>query len=81
MAPGPTGNAFSVADSPALDELEHRYARHVLERLGGKRMEAAKALGVSYPTFLKLLLTLLTMPLPFHTPLLRPDLISPVMSV
>jgi DNA-binding NtrC family response regulator len=35
------------------EEVEHRYARHVLERLGGKRMEAAKALGLSYPTFLK----------------------------
>jgi DNA-binding NtrC family response regulator len=36
-----------------MDELERRYARYVLERLGGRRMEAAKALGLSYPTFLK----------------------------
>ncbi|MBK7858617.1 MAG: sigma-54-dependent Fis family transcriptional regulator [Archangiaceae bacterium] len=51
----PSGSQFTVADLVPLDELEGRYARHVLERLGGKRMEAAKALGVSHPTFLKLL--------------------------
>ena len=36
-----------------MDEMVCRYARHVLEQLGGKRMEAARALGISYPTFLK----------------------------
>ena len=45
---------FRVPGGPiTVDELEKRYARFVLERLGGKRMEAAKALGLSYPTFLK----------------------------
>ena len=36
-----------------MEELERRYARWVLERFGGRRMEAARALGLSYPTFLK----------------------------
>ncbi len=36
-----------------MEEVERRYARFVLDRLGGRRMEAAKALGLSYPTFLK----------------------------
>jgi DNA-binding NtrC family response regulator len=45
---------FRVSDGPiTMDELQRRYARHVLEALGGKRMEAADVLGVSYPTFLK----------------------------
>ena len=46
--------AFTVdGEAIPMDELERRYARYVLERLGGRRMEAAKALGLSYPTFLK----------------------------
>ena len=36
-----------------MEEVERRYARYVLERFGGRRMEAARALGLSYPTFLK----------------------------
>jgi two-component system, NtrC family, response regulator AtoC len=45
---------FHVAGPPlAMDEVERRYARHVLEQMGGRRMEAARALGISYPTFLK----------------------------
>ena len=45
---------FRVHGEPiAIEELERRYARHVLARLGGRRMDAAKALGLSYPTFLK----------------------------
>jgi DNA-binding NtrC family response regulator len=48
------GSTFVVTDGPiTLDTLEKRYARFVLDQLGGKRMEAAQALGVSYPTFLK----------------------------
>ena len=48
------GSSFVVTDGPiTLDTLEKRYARFVLDRLGGRRMEAAQALGVSYPTFLK----------------------------
>ena len=53
-APLPSASDFRVAGAPiGMDELEKRYARHVLEQLGGKRMEAAKALDISYPTFLK----------------------------
>jgi two-component system, NtrC family, response regulator AtoC len=49
-----SGGPFLVPGTPIqMDELERRYARHVLEQLGGRRVEAAKALGLSYPTFLK----------------------------
>jgi len=45
---------FLIPGAPiAMEEIERRYARHVLEQLGGRRVEAAKALGLSYPTFLK----------------------------
>ncbi len=45
---------FTVCGEPIpLAELEKRYARHVLNQLGGRRLDAAKALGLSYPTFLK----------------------------
>ncbi|MGO9828921.1 MAG: sigma-54-dependent transcriptional regulator [Myxococcaceae bacterium] len=48
------GEPFLVPGGPIpMDDLERRYARHVLEQLGGRRVEAAKALGLSYPTFLK----------------------------
>jgi two-component system, NtrC family, response regulator AtoC len=50
----PGGGPFLVPGSPIpMEELERRYARHVVEQLGGRRVEAAKALGLSYPTFLK----------------------------
>ncbi|RKH54246.1 sigma-54-dependent Fis family transcriptional regulator [Corallococcus sp. AB049A] len=54
-APAPADpNAFSVSGPPRpLDEVERLYVRHVLEQLGGRRVEAAKALGLSYPTFLR----------------------------
>ena len=46
--------AFSVSGPPRpLDEVDRLYVRHVLEQLGGRRMEAARALGLSYPTFLR----------------------------
>jgi two-component system, NtrC family, response regulator AtoC len=45
---------FTVSGEPiTIDELERRYARFVLDRLEGRRMQAAKVLGLSYPTFLK----------------------------
>ncbi|NPC70620.1 sigma-54-dependent Fis family transcriptional regulator [Corallococcus exiguus] len=49
VAPGD----FSVTEPVPMEDLEQAYVRWVLERLGGRRMEAAKALGLSYPTFLK----------------------------
>jgi two-component system, NtrC family, response regulator AtoC len=51
----PAGSGpFLVPGTPiTMEELERRYARHVLDMLGGRRVEAAKALGLSYPTFLK----------------------------
>jgi two-component system, NtrC family, response regulator AtoC len=49
-----SGGPFLVPGTPIpMEELERRYAKHVLEQLGGRRVEAAKALGLSYPTFLK----------------------------
>jgi two-component system response regulator AtoC len=38
---------------PKLDEVEKRYVARVLDHFEGRRMAAAAALGISYPTFLK----------------------------
>ncbi|NTX41226.1 sigma-54-dependent Fis family transcriptional regulator [Myxococcus sp. CA051A] len=46
-------DAFVVSGTRSLDEVERLYVKHVLGRLDGRRMEAAKALGLSYPTFLR----------------------------
>jgi DNA-binding NtrC family response regulator len=47
-------DTFTLPGDPIpMEEVERRYARFVLARLGGRRMEAAKVLGLSYPTFLK----------------------------
>ncbi len=47
-------DAFEITAPPVpLDELERRYVRWALERLGGRRVETAKALGISYPTLQK----------------------------
>jgi DNA-binding NtrC family response regulator len=49
-----SSEAFTLPGEPIpMEEVERRYARFVLARLGGRRMEAAKAVGLSYPTFLK----------------------------
>lgn len=42
-------------DPPTLAQLQRAYVAQVLQHFDGKRMQAAQALGVSYPTFLKLL--------------------------
>ncbi|SRR6266849_491253 len=53
-APARGGADFVISGPPVtVDEIEKRYARHVLQQLEGRRMDAAKALGLSYPTFLK----------------------------
>jgi NtrC-family two-component system response regulator AlgB len=53
-APARGGEDFVISGPPVtVDEIEKRYARHVLQQLEGRRMDAAKALGLSYPTFLK----------------------------
>lgn len=57
-APGEAGAAshpddFHVGQVMTIEELERRYVRFALERFGGRRMEAARALGLSYPTFLR----------------------------
>jgi two-component system response regulator AtoC len=47
-------SAFVVTGPPRpLEEVERLYVRHVLELLEGRRMDAARALGISYPTFLR----------------------------
>ena len=38
---------------PPLEHVERNYVARVLEHFGGKRMQAAHSLGISYPTFLK----------------------------
>ena len=50
-----SGQGFVVDGPLPLDELERRYARWVLASLGNKRLETAKALGISHPTLGKLL--------------------------
>jgi DNA-binding NtrC family response regulator len=54
-AVGPVDPESFVLSGPprALEEVERAYTRWALEKLGGRRMEAAKVLGLSYPTFLK----------------------------
>jgi two-component system, NtrC family, response regulator AtoC len=50
----PSPGAFVVDGEPLpMEDLERAYARWVLERLGGRRVDAARQLGLSYPTFLK----------------------------
>ncbi|QDE91545.1 two-component system response regulator [Myxococcus xanthus] len=47
-------DAFVVSGAPRpLQDVERLYVRHVLARLDGRRMEAARVLGLSYPTFLR----------------------------
>ena len=36
-----------------MEEVERLYVRHVLGLLEGRRMDAARTLGISYPTFLR----------------------------
>jgi DNA-binding NtrC family response regulator len=38
---------------PSLEDVERFYVARMLEHLEGRRMQAALALGISYPTFLK----------------------------
>jgi DNA-binding NtrC family response regulator len=38
---------------PPLEQIEKSYVARVLEHFGGRRMQAAQSLGISYPTFLK----------------------------
>jgi two-component system response regulator AtoC len=40
-------------EPPTAEAVEQAYVKRVLEHFGGKRMQAAQALGVSYPTFLR----------------------------
>lgn len=39
--------------TPTMQAIEHAYVMRVLEHHEGRRMAAAQALGISYPTFLK----------------------------
>ena len=52
-APAAT-DEFAVKELVSLDDLERRYAKWALVRLGGRRLDTAKALGISHPTFNKL---------------------------
>jgi two-component system response regulator AtoC len=44
---GPDGNPQTA------EIVEHGYVKRVLDHFGGKRTQAAQALGISYPTFLR----------------------------
>ncbi len=48
------GDEFVVKEVRALEELESEYARWALQKLEGRRLDTAKALGISAPTFRKL---------------------------
>ncbi len=52
--PGALRGGFVSSEVETLDALERRYARWALEQMGGKKLETAKALGISHPTFAKL---------------------------
>ena len=45
--------ALADGSPPPLDAVERAYFARVLQHCEGRRMQAAQALGVSYPTFLK----------------------------
>jgi two-component system, NtrC family, response regulator AtoC len=48
--------SVNVADGvapPPVERVEQEYVRRVLDHFSGKRMAAAQALGISYPTFLR----------------------------
>ncbi|MGA2580784.1 MAG: sigma-54 dependent transcriptional regulator [Bryobacteraceae bacterium] len=49
------GVATSEADLMPLADLEHRYTRHVLERVGGNKLQAAQILGISRATLYRIL--------------------------
>jgi two-component system response regulator AtoC len=57
VTPAPGGGrsgGFVSSEVETLDALERRYARWALEQMSGKKLETAKALGISHPTFAKL---------------------------
>jgi DNA-binding NtrC family response regulator len=54
LSNSPGGASFTSNGVEELDSLERRYARWALDQLGGKKLETAKALGISHPTFAKL---------------------------
>ncbi len=50
----PASASFVSNEVESIEALERRYARWALEQLGGRRLDTAKALGISHPTFNKL---------------------------
>ena len=51
---GVSGAGFVSSEVETLDALERRYARWALEQMAGRRLDTAKSLGISHPTFNKL---------------------------
>ncbi|MBL9038971.1 MAG: sigma-54-dependent Fis family transcriptional regulator [Archangium sp.] len=54
-AGGASGDGFVMPSGATLEELEKKYARWVLAKLDGRRLDTSKALGISHPTLAKLL--------------------------
>jgi two-component system response regulator AtoC len=57
-APPAAGGFFAIGlgpdgAPPSADQVQQAYVRRVLEHFGGRRMQAAQALGMAYPTFLR----------------------------
>jgi len=50
-----TGGAGHEAELVCLADLERRYTRHVLERVGGNKLHAAQILGISRATLYRIL--------------------------
>jgi DNA-binding NtrC family response regulator len=52
---GPRGAAANEPELVPLAELERRYTQHVLERVGGNKLQAAQILGISRATLYRIL--------------------------
>jgi DNA-binding protein Fis len=52
---GIPGTAPSQPDLMPMADLEHRYTQHVLERVGGNKLHAARVLGISRATLYRIL--------------------------
>ncbi len=54
LAPGGGRDGFTSSAVEPLELLDRRYAKWALAQNGGRRLDTAKALGISHPTFNKL---------------------------
>jgi DNA-binding NtrC family response regulator len=55
LSDGLRGGVASEPELVPLAELERRYTQHVLERVGGNKLQAAQILGISRATLYRIL--------------------------